>query len=102
MLQMRIMGCKGILMHDPTLDVPQDDGELYDVVLRDSQHKFEWNMKTVKKDEVQGGVSGRLLGSCTRGESRPFNYGRLNKQYVLLLKDRMIPTSLSTSGIASG
>jgi len=31
-------------------------------------------------------VKGRLLGSCTRGESRPFNYGRLNKQYVLLLR----------------
>jgi len=47
-LQMRIMGCKGILMHDPSLDKPQADGKIYDVVLRDSQHKFDWNMKTVK------------------------------------------------------
>ena len=35
-LQMRVMGCKGILMHDPRLDQPQKDGKIYDVVMRDS------------------------------------------------------------------
>ena len=85
-LQMRVMGCKGILMHDPTLDKEQPDGKIYDVVMRDSQHKFEWNKDTLKYRELQDGAIGRLLGSCTRGESRPFNYGRLNKQYVLILK----------------
>ena len=69
-------------MHDPSLD---ENG--IDVVMRDSQCKFKWNEMTVKAGEVgKNGEVGRQLGSCTRGESRPFNYGRLNKQYVLVLK----------------
>ena len=69
-------------MHDPSLD-----GTGIDVVMRDSQCKFKWNEVTIKSGEKgANGEVGRSLGSCTRGESRPFNYGRLNKQYVLVLK----------------
>ena len=32
-----------------------------------------------------------MLGKVTRGESRPFQYGRLNKQYVLMLSALKIP-----------
>lgn len=85
-LQFRMMGCKGILVHDPTLDEP---GMPW-LVLRDSQRKFEWNMKTKKHLEWDVGPTGvlgpgRLMGTCTNGESRPFSFGKLNKQYVILL-----------------
>ena len=85
-IQFRMMGCKGILMHDPTLD---ESGK--DVMLRDSQWKFDWNMETRKTREIGDDpdtgkkVVGRALGKCARGESRPFQFGRLNKQYVLML-----------------
>lgn len=83
-VQIRIMGCKGILLHDPTLD-----SSLCELVLRESQKKFDWNMKTVKGRlkyrERQCGQSGRMLGICRGGESKPFVYGRLNKQFVLIL-----------------
>ena len=80
-IQFRMMGCKGILMHDPTLD-----GTDKDVMLRDSQWKFDWNMETEKgRERDANGVVGRSLGKCARGESRPFQFGRLNKQYVLML-----------------
>ena len=42
------MGCKGIIMHDPTLDA---EGEI--LVLRKSQQKFEWNMNTIKGVKVR-------------------------------------------------
>ena len=71
-------------MHDPTLDDSDKD-----IMLRDSQWKFDWNMNTIKGREkkVIDGVEvvGRSLGKCARGESRPFQFGRLNKQYVLML-----------------
>ena len=34
---------KGLLLHDPMLD-----SGTYDVVLRESQRKFDWNMSTNK------------------------------------------------------
>ena len=49
--------------------------------------KFDWNEKTIKKSELDiNGQPQRLIGMVTRGHSRPFQYGRLNKQYVLALK----------------
>ena len=77
------MGCKGILVLDPTM------GKQTDIILRESQKKFNWNMNTIKGSgryrEIQNGQRGRIVGVCRRGESRPFIYGRLIKQYVLLL-----------------
>ena len=76
---------EGILMHDPSLDKTNDD-----VILRESQKKFEWNMATVKgvgkfreHQGLRGRTTGRLMGICRNGESRPFVYGKLNKQYIL-------------------
>ena len=89
-LQIRMMGCKGIVMLDPSLD---NDSRGIEIVLRKSQEKFAWNMETSKGSgklrEHQGMRRhigwGRLVGICRRGESRPFVYGRMCKQYVLLL-----------------
>ena len=48
-IQFRMMGCKGILVHDPTLDDSKTNPEGIQVYLRDSQDKFPWNRTTVKK-----------------------------------------------------
>ena len=48
-IQFRMMGCKGILVHDPTLDDPDKNPDGIQVYLRDSQNKFPWNTKTIKK-----------------------------------------------------
>lgn len=88
-LQFRMMGCKGILVHDPSLD---EQGQPW-VVLRDSQWKFDWNMETVKYGELSStGERCRVIGTCTNGESRPFSFGKLNKQYVVLLEALGIDT----------
>ena len=48
-LQIRMMGCKGILVHDPSLDDPTKNPEGIQVYLRNSQKKFPWNLATIKK-----------------------------------------------------
>ncbi|CBY39877.1 unnamed protein product [Oikopleura dioica] len=91
-VQIRFMGCKGILVHDPSLDFSGKD-----VILRESQKKFEWNFNTIKGrlkyTEKKQGRTGRLLGICRGGESKPFVFGRLNKQFVLVLSALGIPNT---------
>lgn len=81
-IQFRMMGCKGIFVHDPTLD----DADKPWVMIRDSQWKFDWNMKTIKHlERDKDGNPGRAMGVCSNGFSRPFSFGKLNEQFVVLL-----------------
>ena len=81
-IQFRMMGCKGIFVHDPTLDAANQPW----VMIRDSQWKFDWNMDTVKfLERDKDGNPGRAMGVCSNGLSRPFSFGKLNEQFVVLL-----------------
>lgn len=73
---------------------------------KEFQKKFEWNFNTtkgrLKYTEKKQGRFGRLLGICRGGESKPFVYGRLNKQFVLVLSALGIPnTTLLETGVGN-
>ena len=64
--QIRLKGCKGVLMHSPCLQ--------QGIQIRPSMEKFKWLLD-----------GPHPLGVVDRGYSRPYEIGSLNKQYIMLL-----------------
>ena len=70
--QVRFKGCKGVLTHKPELEGG--------IQTRPSMEKFQW----LAREPAD-------LGVVDRGYSRPYEFGSLNKQYIMLLSALGIP-----------